>query len=248
MKRDIFGIEVLTSDCNINENNVEESCTYAEYLVEMIKTTTRCDPLKGIEKIVIYTQNQETETKKLIADFRNPKTDQFERRERISCNYESMGGFCLENSIHFDAGLFYPLDSYTFFHELGHNLHKYLPWEKKLEITKKHSALKEELIKRIKDGANPSEEENNLLGEYAFLHEFEFSKEDLICFKGYVGILNHIVKILPKDSTQTAKQAYAFHDDDREFFAEMFSMYFHEWGKLVEKGLFDFAGKIIRSP
>lgn len=247
MKRDIFGIEVIISNCNLSENNVEESCVRAESLVEMIKRATSYEPLRGIQKIVIYTQNKEIESKKLIADFKNPKTNQFEMREIISCNYYPKVGLYCGDSIHFDADSFYPLNSYILFHELGHNIQHYLPWKKKLEIAKKYSALKKGLIKSIRNGSEPGEAATSLLAEYAFLHKFEFCKKDLICFEGYVGILSHIVQILPKDSAEAAKEAYAFHNNDGEFFAEMFSMYFHEWGKLAEKGLFNFAGNIIKN-
>lgn len=246
MKKDICGIEVIASYWIISTESLEDSCIYAESLVEKIKTATGYDPLNGIENIVIYTEMQKPETKKLIIALKNQRTKQFERRDIVVCNYASKAGLCHKDSIHFDAELFNPLDSNTFIHELGHNIHRYLPREKKLDIAKKHSALKKELIKRIKEGANPGEAANNIFLEYAFLHEYEFLKEDLICFEGYVGILNRIVKILPADSAEAAIKAYTFHGDDREFFAEMFSVYFHEREKLAEKGLLDFAEKIIK--
>lgn len=246
MKKEICGIEVITSGCNIDSKGIEDSCIYAESLVETVKAATGYEPLKGIEKFVIYTESQKPETKNLIAHFKNRKTGQFERKNIISCSYASKSGEYSEGSIHLDAEQFHPLDSDVFTHELSHNIHAYLPCGKKIEVAKKHSELKKELIKRIKKGFSPSEAANELFLEYAFLHEFEFLEGDLICFKGYVGVLSRIIKMLPDDSAQAAVRAYAFHADDREFFAEMFSMYFHDKEKLAKKGLLDFAEKIIK--
>ena len=246
MKKDICGIEVIVSNCSLSPKNVEESCICAESLVEKIRNTTGYEPLKDLEKITVQKLSQKTETKKLIVHFNNLKTNQFEKKEIISCNYTSKGGLYGGGSIDFDAGQFYPLHKGIFSHEIGHNIHEHLPWGKRLEIKGKYSALKKELIKKIRNGANPNDTAEDMIEAYAFLHEFEFSKGDQICFEGYIGILNRIVQILPKDSPQMAIQAYALHKNENEFFAVMFSMYFQERKKLKEKGLLDFAEKIIQ--
>lgn len=247
MKKDIYGIEVITSNCNLSQKNVEESCISAESIVDIVKGEIGEDPLKDIKKIELYVGNPPPETKKLIINLNNIKTKEFERSEVVSCEYSLDAALYSEDSIQFDEEVFYPLNSRTFVHELGHNVNKSMSWGRKLILAKMHYEFKEKLIKKIKEGSNPSKAADNILSEYAFLHESEFSKGNLICFEGYVGILDSIVQVLPNNSKKTAKRAYTLHSDDTEFFPEMFTMYFHEWEDLVERGLSDFAMGIIKN-
>lgn len=244
MKRDICGIEVIAENSSLSKRLIKKNCIYAESLIKAIKETTSLEPLSGIEKIVINEPCKNIEKNSYVVDLRGLETGKHEKRKSISCSCPQKAGLCYDDSIHLDADIFSPLNAFVFIHEVGHNVHKLLASKKKGEVTKKYSCLKDDLIKGIREGSCPSEAANSIMAEYAFLHEFGFSKDDLICFKGYVGILSRIVKAMPY--TENAIKSYTFHGNDHEFFAEMFAMYFIKREALGEKGLLDFAEKIIK--
>lgn len=243
MKKDILGRKIK-SKIKIPPSNLDASCRIAENIVRHIQKNMIFDPLQGIEKISIFQNNHNYRPKKVIADMNSLKTGDFNCRQVLSYEILKSAATYEKGCIEFEVGSFYPLDIRAFIHELGHNVHDLLPDKKRESITEMYSTLKAGLIEKILNGWEPSGLASSILAEYAFLHEFKFKKGDIICFQGYVGELSRFVK--KAHIAQDPKKAYVMHENDSEFFAEMFMMYFLKRKDLENKRLLYFAENLIR--
>ena len=244
MNGDIYGKKVYSGHSRLSKDKISISCHDAERLIDIIKKETGIDPIYGLKCFDVRHNNPKPKKRLIMVDFENIDTCMFERREVISeiC-YPNVGLYSYKDSIEFDDSHFYPLNKYTVNHELGHHFHELIDKNKKKEISKLYNSMHKTLVEKIKEGGDPPLEAGLILSDYAFLNG-NLSVGSLACLKGYVGRI-HNIKRLSKKSRLKPITAYSFHEDDREFFAEMFMLYFCGRKKLKKAGILNFAEDIL---
>ncbi len=241
MRKDIYGVDVFLKKAKIDSDSLAVSCTRAEELARDVEAHTGISPLSGIEKIIL-TKDNAYKKEKIISigltdcDFEREDIVYFTERNVIARYYPGL--------LEFSISSFCPLDEETLLHEIGHNAYNFLSDSKKSRIKNKYEILNAELIKRIKSGLKPDEEANKILNSYSFLDCLSLTIGSTVCFEGYVGKLSKVNKYCLKRAIPI--YVYSMHEDESEFFAELFSMYFHDRKSLGSKNLLDFAEKILK--
>ena len=245
MKQDIYGKKVYSSHSLLSKNKISRSCYDAERLIDILKKETGIDPIFGLKCFDVYHYNTKPKKRLIMVDLENIRSCMFERREVISeISDNAVAFYYYKNSISFDDSYFHPLDKAIIIHELGHHFHELIDKNKKKEISKLYNSMHKTLVEKIKEGGMPLLEAETMLSNYAFLHEYGLSVGKMACLDGYVGRVKRI-KRLSKKSRLKPITAYSFHEDDREFFAEMFMLYFCGRKKLKKAGILNFAEDIL---